>query len=157
MRSFFLYFILSFVVACTPTTKQVFEEGSNEIAVYEDNDNDGYYAYSGTLEDGENPYEDDPNFDCDDNNANIHAGAPEVCDGLDNDCDDEVDENVLSTYFSDSDGDGFGLTDDFIEACTPPEGFVPISNDCNDNHPQIYPAAEEFCDGVEALYGSKIL
>ena len=41
-------------------------------------------------------------------------------------------------------GDGFGLTEDLIEACTPPDGFVPISNDCNDNNDAIYPAAKRF-------------
>lgn len=38
----------------------------------EDKDRDGY-----CVEDG----------DCDDTNASIHPGAPEVCDGIDNNCD----------------------------------------------------------------------
>jgi hypothetical protein len=150
MKYFYLPFILYITSACTPVEKQVFEEGSNEISVYEDNDNDGYYSYSNSnISDTGTSYSDDPNFDCDDNNPNIHAGASEVCDGVDNDCDEEVDENVLTTYFSDFDGDGFGLTEDFIEACNPPENFVPISNDCDDNNPLIYPASEEFCDGFD--------
>lgn len=39
--------------------------------------------------------------DCDDNDPEINAGAPEICDGLNNDCDDVIDEG-----FGDSDGDG---------------------------------------------------
>ena len=40
-----------------------------------DDDGDGYY--------GE---------DCDDHDINVNPGAEEVCDGVDNDCDGEVDE-----------------------------------------------------------------
>ena len=117
MKYYYSLFLLYITSGCTPIEKQVFEEGSEEISIYEDNDNDGYYSYSNpnNTEDTSSPYPDDPNFDCDDNDPNIHAGASEVCDGVDNDCDDEVDENVLTTYFSDYDGDGFGLTEDFIE------------------------------------------
>lgn len=33
--------------------------------------------------------------DCDDTRANVYPGAPEVCDGLDNDCNGQVDEGTL--------------------------------------------------------------
>ncbi len=53
------------------------------------------------------------------------------CDGRDNDCDGEIDEGVVETYFRDGDGDGFGDPDETTVACPPaPEGFVADDGDC---------------------------
>ena len=47
--------------------------------------------------------------DCDDTNIRLGEPAEEICDGLDNNCDGQVDEGVLQTYYADSDGDGLGV------------------------------------------------
>ncbi len=40
------------------------------------------------------------NSDCNDNNANVKPGGTEVCDNLDNDCDGQVDENLVPSKAS---------------------------------------------------------
>ncbi len=53
----------------------------------DDNDDDG--------SDRENPgcIADPADWDCDDNEPTVHPYANEICDGMDNDCDSETDED----------------------------------------------------------------
>jgi len=87
--------------------------------------------------------------DCDDSNASTYPGAAEECDGVDNDCDDEIDEDVMNTYYADGDSDGFGTDDDTSDACESPTGYVAVDGDCDDADDSIYPDADELCDGVD--------
>ena len=102
-----------------------------------DSDGDGF-----TVDDG----------DCDDNDATINPGADEVCDDVDNDCDDEVDEADASdaiTWYGDTDEDGYGDEADVLTSCDQPDGYSELSGDCNDDDDAIHPAAEEVCDEVD--------
>ena len=86
----------------------------------------------------------------------------EVCDGLDNDCDGEIDEELAAAFhWPDEDADGFGDGSRTpIEACTVPFGFAANPDDCDDTDRFRNPDAEEIpadgtdsdCDGAEACY-----
>lgn len=75
--------------------------------------------------------------DCDDTDNSIYPGASEVCDGVDNDCDTSVDEGVLTSFYRDADGDGYGDSGDTQQACSAPTGYVSNSTDCDDTDNSI--------------------
>ena len=87
--------------------------------------------------------------DCDDSNANINPSADELCDGLDNNCNGQVDEGVTTEFFGDSDADGYGNIFIVIEACEVPSGYVTNGSDCDDTSKESFPSAEEICDGLD--------
>ena len=64
------------------------------------------------------------NTDCDDSEMSINPGAPEICDGLDNDCDSQIDEGLTQTWYADSDGDSYGNAAVSQEDCIQPSGYV---------------------------------
>jgi hypothetical protein len=84
--------------------------------------------------------------DCDDTNANVNPNATEVCDGIDNNCNGQIDEGVTPTWYIDADGDGYGSAEDTLEQCDQPSGYVDNSDDCDDTRANVYPGAEEICD-----------
>jgi hypothetical protein len=86
--------------------------------------------------------------DCNDGDAAVNPGKVEVCDGKDNNCNSNIDEGVLVTYYKDQDGDKFGGVTT-AQACAAPVGFAAASGDCNDFNKAIYPTALEACNDLD--------
>ncbi|MCO4771286.1 MAG: putative metal-binding motif-containing protein [Deltaproteobacteria bacterium] len=87
--------------------------------------------------------------DCDDANADAYPGAPEVCDGVDTNCDGEDDTVLQITYYLDSDGDGYGDAEQTTRACAPPDGYVVAGTDCDDADAGVSPEAIEVCNEID--------
>lgn len=116
---------------------------------YMDNDGDGFGAGAGVVNCQAPSGSVSNNLDCNDTDALIFPGASEVCNTLDDDCDSFTDEGLLTTFYRDADGDGFGNPAITTTACTEPVGFVANDADCNDSNGAIHPAAAEVCDTVD--------
>src|ERR1044071_7358859 len=73
-----------------------------------------------------------PSTDCDDDDALVHPGADEHCNGIDDDCDGPVDEDAVDAIpvFTDADADGFGGAEAGT-ACTPAGDQVAVDGDCD--------------------------
>lgn len=128
---------------CDGTTDEGFPDLDEDgIADCVDTDSDG----DGTLDDA----------DCAPFDPAIHPGAQEICNLVDDDCDDKVDEadaGGCQAYYLDLDEDGYGDVN-MPPAClcdpnpityyTATEG-----GDCNDWLPTTHPNADEPCNGID--------
>ena len=69
--------------------------GNGDLFVYSCEQPEGFVEQSG---------------DCSDYDPSFNPGVQEICDGKDNDCDGDIDEDFMVDMYLDNDGDGFGST-----------------------------------------------
>ncbi len=98
--------------------------------------------------------------DCDDAHSGVNPGVPEVCNGVDDDCDGTVDEALSMSYYADCDADGYGTGPVLRTGCTIPLGSPPcggalgalwttMPGDCDDGEFRRHPGATEVCDDTD--------
>ena len=96
--------------------------------------------------------------DCDDLDPEVNPDRPEVCDGIDNDCDNNIDDAdpdliAASTlpFWPDTDADGYGdFAASAVNACEAPAGHIDNREDCDDTLPAVNPGGVEVCDGLDS-------
>ena len=102
---------------------------------YLDNDHDGY-GLGNPI-----PFCSNPGIgyamidgDCNDQDSLTYPGAPEICDGLDNNCNNQADEGLpFTNYYLDGDGDGFGDGVGVSLCYNPGTSYSTDSTDCDDS------------------------
>jgi len=121
---------------------------------YADSDDDGYGDPDVSTQTCDVPegYVSD-NTDCDDTNADVNPGELETCTtSYDDNCDGASNENSafdVSTWYADSDDDGYGDSDSTITACSQVVGTVADNTDCDDADSEVNPAATELCNSKD--------
>ncbi len=158
MRSVHLLAVLSLVAALSACRadpeKPDTGDFTGDCTWHEDADGDGF-GDPGTSANG--PCEgasegwvanDD---DCDDGDPDVNPEVDETCNGLDDDCDGEIDEDAVDAgaWYADSDGDGYGDADSTTLSCDPGSGWVEDGTDCDDADALTYPGAPERCDAID--------
>jgi hypothetical protein len=119
-----------------------------QVAYYDDADGDGF-GDTATAQTSCDP-PDGAALRGDDTEATTNPIAPELCDGIDNDCDGAVDDQVEErSFYADADGDGFGVSSEEVRGCRPPDGFAVNDGDCDDTARDVSPGATELCDGID--------
>ena len=112
------------------------KDGGDDTGEWLDADNDGY----------------DTRSDCDDSDADINPAADELCDGIDNDCDREIDEEAVdgTSFYVDADADTFGDPSTETVACESERSdWVENGDDCDDANADAFPGNSEVCDGAD--------
>ncbi len=133
--------------------RTVDEDATDASVWYADLDGDGHgdpASSTVACEAGATSVADDT--DCDDTDATVSPVATELCDGVDNDCDFDTDESGAAdatTWYADTDADGFGDPDSATTACEAPTDHVADLTDCDDSDAAVNAYADEDCNDTD--------
>ncbi len=125
-----------------PDGNDTFESGAT-APPHQCIDADGdYFCADGDCDDSPNDTDHDGIMD----GALVHPGAVESCNGLDDNCNGQIDEGfeIFESYL-DLDNDGYGVFNPNVDfwLCAGFPSFALQSGDCDDENPNIHPGAKD--------------
>ena len=136
---------------CDGETDEEDASGCSEFFFDDDLDTFGVTAGSRCLCFGIGKYSAVVDGDCDDGSGAVNPGATESCNGMDDDCDgntDEQDATGCVIYFFDGDTDSYGVTLDSRCLCSVEGLYSTVAGgDCDDGDGTVNPGAIEACNG----------
>ena len=127
------------------------QDAAGCLNYYEDDDTDGYgqTAKKACLCLSAAPFTATVPGDCNDTASGIHPGVSETCNGVDDNCNGQIDEGVTKLFFLDADKDGYG-TGTGAASCSGDAGHTTATNgDCDDTKSSVHPGATETCNTID--------
>ncbi len=92
------------------------------------------------------------NEDCDDSDSLIYPDATENCDGIDNNCNGNIDGEEAADailVYTDADEDGYGDDTQAQYVCAITSMQAAVGGDCDDTDASVFPSATEVCNSKD--------
>ncbi len=107
------------------TCNNLTDEGET-TTFYADADNDGYGNAAVAIQAcSQHPGYSANSTDCNDTQAAVYPGAAETCNGIDDNCNGQIDEGLKTTYYRDADADGYAIPSVTTLACFARQDMLP--------------------------------
>lgn len=136
---------------CDGTVDEADAEGCS--LVYPDNDGDAWGSEESTCSCSLELGYTTRTGDCDDTDPRVSPDADEQCNGYDDDCDGQSDEQNAEgceRFYADYDDDTWGSNSDYACVCEAGDLYSAVtSGDCDDTDEDKYPGNLEVCDGKD--------
>ncbi len=137
---------------CDGLTDDADPSVGGEPTWYADADNDGFGDSTTPMTQCAQPsgFVSD-NTDCVDNNPAVNPGETELCNGVDDDCANGIDDGIVYVdWYLDTDGDGYGDPGSTpVNDCATQSGRASNNTDCDDGDQDINPGETEVCNGID--------